>query len=200
MCPVTLKHSTEHTIDTTLQWSHIEQTSKSSIQEKKIRVLFLPADDASSTPARTNGISRDTFIQSSPPDAHTPQRDGTGSTQLHVDNFADSRDGGPSPANNSVTAGVQSAVATAATTVKNAIPSQADLQAQLNEAKAQIAKLTQQAGESSGLRQRKTDSTTDSKTPGATAVDTRQAPAGGVPIHITAGLCLVCFLLAYFLF
>ncbi len=102
--------------------------------------------------------------------------------------------------NNSAVAGVQSAVASAATTVKNAMPSQADLQAQLEEAKAQITKLTQQVSESSGLRQRKVDVGSDSKAPASMAVDTRQAPAGGVPLQITAILCLASFLLAYFLF
>ena len=56
-------------INNCLQWSHIEQTAKSSIQEKKIRVLFLAPDDASSsaTPARTNGISRDSMLSSPSP-------------------------------------------------------------------------------------------------------------------------------------
>lgn len=96
--------------------------------------------------------------------------------------------------------GVQSTVAAAAASVKNALPSQGDLQAQLDAAKAQIASLTQQASESSGLRQRKTESTGGSKAQLSTAAHTQQAPAGGVPIHITALLCLISFLLAYFLF
>jgi hypothetical protein len=90
-------------------------------------------------------------------------------------------------------------VAAAAASVTNAIPtSQAELQAQLNEAKAQIARLTQQAD--AGLRQRKAEPSRDSKAPLATAVDSRAAPAGGVSVQITAILCLISFLLAYFLF
>jgi uncharacterized protein (UPF0303 family) len=89
----------------------------------------------------------------------------------------------------------------AATRVSNAIPvSQADVNAQLAEAKATIARLTQQASEASGLRQRKTESTTDSKSQLSTAAHTQTAPAGGVSVQITALLCLVSFLLAYFLF
>lgn len=188
-------------------WTHIEQTSKSSIQEKKIRVLFLPADNAATTPAKTNGIDRDTSILSPSPEVFTPQQRGvtetTGSASHREDRLADSKNLGEakedtfSPASSG---GIQSTVGAAATSVKNAMPSQADLQAQLNEAKAQIARLTQQATESAGLRQRKTETSSGSKVQGSTAVDTRPAPAGGVPIHITAGLCLISFLLAYFLF
>lgn len=187
-------------------WSHIEQTSKSSIQEKKIRVLFLPADDAIVTPAKTNGVSRESILSSPSPEAVTPQRGGpeaTGPASLREDRQADSKSLGDNkdeaftPASSG---GVQSTVAAAATSVKNAIPSQANLQAQLDEAKAQIARLTKQAGDSTGLRQRKPESTSEAKGQLSAAVDARQAPAGGVPIHITALLCLISFLLAYFLF
>jgi len=56
-------------------WSHIEQTNKSAIQERKIRVAFIAAD--ATTPAKTNGIAhaQDTPSQqqrSPSPDAVTP--------------------------------------------------------------------------------------------------------------------------------
>jgi type II secretory pathway component PulM len=95
---------------------------------------------------------------------------------------------------------IQSTFNSAAASVSKAMPSSGDLQAQLDEAKAQIARLTQQAGEATGLRQRKTEPTRDSKQQLSAAMDTRQAPAGGVSVQITALLCLVSFLLAYFLF
>ena len=199
-------HNVDQGADFCLQWSHIEQTSKSSIQEKKIRVLFLPADDAAATPAKTNGLGRDSLLPSPSPEAFTPLRgvaDTTGPSSLRDDHSADNRSLAESHNDGYSSApsgGIQSTVAAAATSVKNAMPSQVDLQNQLNDAKAQIARLTQQVGESSGLRQRKPDAGSDSKAAASTAVDTRQAPAGGVPIHITALLCLVSFLLAYFLF
>lgn len=188
-----------------IQWAHIEQTSKSSIQEKKIRVLFLAADDATSTPAKTNGASRESLHPSSSPEAVTPQRDGTvstGAVPRPQDRPAENKNLGEikSEAHNPAATGVQSTVAAAAATVTKALPSQGDLQSQLEEAKQKIARLTQQISESSGLRQRKGESTRDSKAQLSTAVDTRQAPAGGVPIHITALLCLISFLIAYFLF
>ncbi|KAJ4365296.1 phosphatidylinositol-binding protein scs2 [Neocucurbitaria cava] len=189
-------------------WTHIEQTSKSSIQEKKIRVLFLPPHDpfGTATPAKTNGVSGDSMLSSPSPEAVTPQRgvsEAAGPVSLPRDRPADSKNLGEikdETYNPATSGGVQSTVAAAAASVKNALPSQGDLQTQLDEAKAQIARLTQQAGESTGLRQRKTESTRDAKEQLSSAVDTRQAPAGGVPIHITALLCLISFLLAYFLF
>lgn len=78
-----------------------------------------------------------------------------------------------------------------------------DLRAQLSEAKAQILKLKQQA-EDQGLRQRKSDAVNqDSReriTTGTTGMGIQQQPADGVPVQIVAALCLLSFLLAYFLF
>ena len=96
-------------------------------------------------------------------------------------------------------AGIQQTVTAAAASVSNAVPtSQAELQTQLDAAKQQIARLTQQASE--GLRQRKPESTSGAKDQLATATQQQTAPAGGVSVQITALLCLVSFLIAYFLF
>ena len=106
-------------------------------------------------------------------------------------------------AHNPAASGQQSTVAAAASGVANAIPtSSAELKAQLAEAKATISKLRQQAEQ--GLRQRKSDAVNqDSKeriAMGTTGMGVQQAPAGGVPVQIVAGLCLLSFLLAYFFF
>lgn len=96
--------------------------------------------------------------------------------------------------------GVAATVSAAAARVSNAIPvSQEDLKAQLEEAKATIARLTQQASEATGLRQRKVEPTS-SKSQLSTATHTQTTPAGGVSVPITALLCLLSFLIAYFLF
>jgi hypothetical protein len=95
---------------------------------------------------------------------------------------------------------MQSSFSSATAHVSNALPSSSDVEAQLAEAKAQIARLTQQVSEATGLRQRKTGSAQDSKQGASTSMDTRQAPAGGVSVQITALLCLISFLIAYFLF
>jgi len=190
-------------------WSHIEQTNKSSIQEKKIRVLFLAPDDAgpNATPAKTNGLSRDSMAPSPSPshEAVTPQRgvsDASGPISVPQDRPSDSKNLGEiknETFNPATGGGAQSAFNSAAASVSNAMPSSGDVEAQLAEAKAQIARLTQQVSEATGLRQRKTGSAQDSKQQVSTAT-TQQAPAGGVPVQITALLCLISFLLAYFLF
>ncbi|KAL1600279.1 phosphatidylinositol-binding protein scs2 [Nothophoma quercina] len=193
-------------------WAHIEQTAKSSIQEKKIRVLFLPADaDSSSTPARTNGVSRESMLSSPQSEAAvTPVRGPTEQAQGPVSRIEDRPAGSKNlgeieretynPSSGAgAGAGIQQTVAAAAASVSNAVPtSQAELQAQLDAAKQQIARLTQQASE--GLRQRKPDSTSGAKDQLATATQQQTAPAGGVSVQITALLCLVSFLIAYFLF
>lgn len=101
-------------------------------------------------------------------------------------------------------ASAQSTVASTATSVANAVPTSGeDIKAQLAQAKATILRLTQQ-NEEQGLRQRKTDAVNqDSReriTTGTTGMGIQQQPADGVPVQIVAALCLLSFLLAYFLF
>jgi hypothetical protein len=172
-------------------------------------VLFLPADGAAAatTPARVNGASRESLVTSATPDAVTPQRslnEPSGPVSRPEERPAGSKHLGEikdevySPA---TSGGVGATVSAAAARVSNAIPmSQEDLRVQLEEAKATISRLTAQASEATGLRQRKTESTPQGKSQLATATHTQTTPAGGVPVPITAGLCLLSFLLAYFLF
>ena len=92
----------------------------------------------------------------------------------------------------------------AASSVANAVPTSTDdVRNQLAQAKATIAKLTQQV-EEQGLRQRKTDAVNQDAreriTTGTTGLGVQQQPAEGVPVQIVAALCLLSFLLAYFLF
>ena len=48
------------------QWHQIEASAKGSIQERKIRVTYLPAQDMEMTPTRhTNGIVRTFFVSTS---------------------------------------------------------------------------------------------------------------------------------------
>jgi len=92
----------------------------------------------------------------------------------------------------------------AASSITNAMPTSGDdLRAQLDQAKATISRLTQQS-EEQGLRQRKADAVNqDSReriSTGTTGMGVQQQPAEGVPVQIVAALCLLSFLLAYFLF
>lgn len=193
-------------------WSNIEQTAKSSIQEKKIRVSFLPADGSaghdnlSPVGANTNGLSHhedEPPAYSSPsPMAVTPQRSAVGPISTPADKPFDAKTRGDAvnDAHNPTTnpAAGQSTLGAAAASVASVIPtSQADLQRSLDAANAQIKRLQEQASE--GLRQRKTTADGQEKSSVATSMQNAPAP-GGVPVQIVAGLCLLCFLIAYVLF
>lgn len=187
------------------QWSNIEQTAKSSIQEKKIRVIFLPSDDAVATP-KSNGASnhRESILSSPAVEASTPQQFSTSQSVDSIRSGPRSSESKSSLRDSTVTAASTAASTVAATVgsavagVTDAIPtSSAELQAQLAEAKATITNLRQQLD--SGLRQRKNEPARDSKEQLQTAVAPQQTP-GGVPVHITALVALLSFLLAYFLF
>lgn len=215
----------------TQQWQNVEKISKGSIEERKIRVVFLPADGTASTPQHNNvnGIVRSrtrshpfsqTLITpqhlgneappaygspapsygSPAPEAVTPGTRSANAADSH--SFNDSKTMTESASN--AAASAQSTVGAAASSVANAVPmSGDDVRAQLAQAKATIARMTQQS-EEQGLRQRKTDAVNqDSReriATGTTGMGVQQQPADGVPVQIVAALCLLSFLLAYFLF
>ncbi|KAJ9156640.1 Vesicle-associated protein 2-2 [Pleurostoma richardsiae] len=176
-------------------WDTVE---KASVQEKKIRVSFLPpADDklgAAATPVRhslTNGVEATPEVP--PPAYSSPGEQAT--TPLPPS----SRETAPEPKDNvreaspSVVSGVTAPVSKPASeqTVD-------ELKEQLAHAETTIATLKQEGG----LRQRKGIAAAAKDTPGvgelATAV--RPQTTEGVPIQYVAILCLVSFLLAYFFF
>ncbi|KAL8720350.1 MAG: hypothetical protein Q9225_002778 [Loekoesia sp. 1 TL-2023] len=188
-------------------WQNIEKVSKSSIQERKIRVVFLPADRNTSTPSHQTTHGQHLGDEAPPaygspapsfgspgPNAVTPiNRSG-------VDNIDQTDHTG----NDSTISNLQSTASNAVSNVANAIPTSGeDLRAQLADAKSEISRLTQQV-EEQGLRQRKADTVNqDSReriTAGTTGMGIQQQPADGVPVQIVAALCLLSFLLAYFFF
>lgn len=177
-------------------WSDIEKTAKSSIQERKIRVNFLPADGGASTP---NGVAAPTRHEEEPPAYSSPSPQ-FGSPAAHSavtsaePKGAGMRSMGDTNASSS-TAAASSSIGSAATAISNSVPkSQEELKQQLADAKAQIAKLTSQLGDPQ-LRQRKVQEASEKM---QTVV--QQTGETGVPVQIVAGLCLLSFLLAYFFF
>ncbi|KAK5116627.1 hypothetical protein LTR62_007301 [Meristemomyces frigidus] len=213
----------EHNHDNVTQiWQSIEQTAKGSIQEKKIRVTWLPADGSAGHDTlgagSVNGLSHHeddvppsySSPSSTSPMAVTPQRYTQGPAPM-----VDYRSADTSSSNRGLTAGSanspatepqpQSTLGAAGATISSAVASvgaaiptsQADLQKSLDSANAQIKRLQEQASE--GLRQRKT--TADGQEKSSVATSMKNAPApGGVPVQIVAGLCLLCFLIAYLFF
>lgn len=159
-------------------WSSIEKTSKGKIQEKKIRVNFLAPGSA------TNGVVQS---EEKPPSY---------SAQSPSPQF-----GSPAPTEKSTlaestrSAAEATGVAGAAAAVSNAIPgSTEELKAQLASAQNQIARLTQELKDPA-VRQRKVAEAQEK-----VAAVVQQTQDGGVPLHIVAVLCLVCFLIAYLFF
>jgi hypothetical protein len=175
-------------------WSNIEQTAKSSIQERKIKVNFLPADSGAT---QTNGVPASNHEDDQPPAysspspsaaAVTPSRDREVKTE------------GDTTLGNSIMGGAAAVgLGGAAAAVSNTIPtSQEDLRGQLDSANATIQKLRADAAE--GLRQRKPQEAAQ-KAVDSVQQSLQNAPApGGVPIQYVAALCLLCFLLAYLFF
>ena len=173
-------------------WQTIEKTNKSAIQERKIRVTFLPAD--SSTP---NGVSHP--IDEEPPAYSSPSPQ-FGSPMAATTN-AVSVESKPASAKSvgdaksSATNPASSSIGSAGTAMMNAVPTSTDdVKQQLAAAKAQIAKLTEQLSDS-GLRQRKVQEAGDKM-----QQIMPQNGDTGVPLQMVAGLCLLSFLLAYFFF
>lgn len=214
------------------QWSDIESSSssKSSIQEKKIRVNFLPAPGQvvpekhtagmASTP-RKSGLDTDDQppAYSSPvSNAVTPARSSatlpTGPVSRlesrpedakSLGNAVDSA-GSLASHDKSATAGVMEsavgAVTGAAAKTTNMLPTSSDeLKAQLESANATILRLKEQIQDNSGLRQRKGDaSAADIDTTTRQPSTAMDQAPSGVPVPVVAALCLVSFLLAYLLF
>ncbi|KAH9810120.1 (VAMP)-associated protein [Teratosphaeria destructans] len=188
-------------------WAGVEQTAKGSIQEKKIRVTFLPADGSAPSVNGVNSHHEDEHLPayaspSSSMAAVTPQKSTAGavgaiSTPSERPANATNRGEAVSTAHNPATE--QSTLGSAAAAVGNTLGvSQQDLQRQLDAANAKIKEL--QASASEGLRQRKTTSG-ESSSSGSTSTSLQHAPApGGVPVQIVAAIALLSFLIAYLFF
>ena len=205
---VAIPSDTAEGLNVTQIWSGIEQTNKSSIQEKKIRVVFLPAEGQhqsnglASSAASTGGLDNSIYHEDQPPSysspnspqAVTPQRNVVGPTST----FDEKPEGAKSrgDAVNSAHNPAQSSGIAAA--VSSAIPtSQDDVRRQLEDAKATIARLQEQA--TSGLRQRNVAGSGEKGT-AQSGLATKAGSTGGVSVQIVALLCLLCFLIAYFFF
>lgn len=171
-------------------WQNVEKTAKSSIQERKIRVNFLPA----SVGAAVNGVA--THPEEEPPaySSPTPQF-GSPLAQTPANTSAAASKPVIEPKMATSTPADSSTTANAHATVTDAVPtSNEELQEQLAAAKAQIAKLTSQLSDPQ-LRQRKVQEASEKM---QTVV--QQSNESGVPVQIVAGLCLLSFLIAYLFF
>ena len=171
-------------------WQSVEKTAKSSIQERKIRVNFLPAGAGSAVNGVPTHPEEEPPAYSSPtpqfgsPLAHTPATTSASSKAVSEPKVATS-----TPAESSST------MSNAYAAVTSAVPtSSEELQQQLAAAKAQISKLTSQLGDPQ-LRQRKVQEASEKM-----QSVVQQGNESGVPVQFVAGLCLLSFLIAYLFF
>ncbi|KAK3680622.1 PapD-like protein [Podospora appendiculata] len=188
-------------------WDSVE---KSAIQEKKIRVLWLAAVEdghiaAVSTPVRRSLANGVESTPDAPPPAYSSPNEESNAPISEPDTTSDSKQKmKESEADQSILAAAKDAtVATASTVQAAATETLEQLKEQLAKAQATIAALKEEA--TSGLRQRKPDSSAASTKSTASAPAAAQAQATrqtteGVSVKVTAILCLFSFLLAYFFF
>jgi hypothetical protein len=164
-------------------WQNIEKNAKGSIQERKIRVNFLPPSGA-----QTNGVSN----EDAPPSYTSP-------TPAFGSPAPDSKTEKSSALETTKSAAMNAAeatgVASAAAAISNAAPhSTEELKQQLAAAQAQISKLTKDLQDPQ-IRQRKVQEASEKM---QTVV--QQTQESGVTLQMTAILCLVSFLIAYLFF
>ena len=189
---------------------------KSEVQERKIRVVFLPPRGSTPAPAaqaetprkQSNAGVVSTFV--------FPLRVSPSNIVVTLRNQLESTPDVSAPAYSSPSdfiaaaeskageerdeSGLQPAAGIAASSVaKNTEPTYDELKQQLAQAEKLIAQLKQDQG---GLRQRKPGAADDGKSGPKPADLAQQVRAGteGVPVQITAILCLLSFLLAYLFF
>ncbi|KAI1331907.1 VAMP-associated protein [Xylariaceae sp. FL0255] len=179
-------------------WDTID---KSSIQEKKIRVVFLDPKTASSsaaaanvssvaTPVKANGADE---IPDSAPPAYSSPGDYAASSEVKSEDDSHLEDS-PSLA----AAAASSATTKIKSSSSSSEQSYEELRQQLIQAERTIAQLKQD--QSAGLRQRKGASEEKPDSKPAELAQAVKTSTEGVPLQITAILCLVSFLLAYIFF
>ncbi|EEP80725.1 predicted protein [Uncinocarpus reesii 1704] len=182
-------------------WQDVEKTAKHSIQERKIRVNFLPALDD----AQPNGIASEdesTTLHASPVNAkfETPSMP-TRAAPVIAEPPIQPPKFQPEPSESTILE-TPKPVAEDVKSERSTEPSEPkdDLKSQLDEARVQIQQLKQQVAENE-LRRRKV-ATEGSTSPEVTTLQqqSHSTPQMGVPLQVVAGLCLISFLLAYIFF
>ncbi|KAE8353930.1 PapD-like protein [Aspergillus coremiiformis] len=183
--------------------SIFEKAAKTSLQERKIRVNWLTAEDSpAAEQGDTNGVNvldDETPTYTSPaanfqtPAVGAASKVTSDTSPIPPPDFSDKREISTPQTNESKATPAKAAIPSAIST------SGEDLNAQLAEAKAQIQNLKDRLADQ-GLRQRKIGGETEKSTAPALQQQHPQSVEPGVPVQVVAGLCLLSFLIAYFFF
>jgi len=160
-------------------WNHLEQNYKSAIQERKIRVHYLPADGSAQ---QINGVSEhheDAGLTTSPPPYNHVD-----DSSIHVDETA-----------------IEQPVKqeTFVNTSSSSQISREELEQRLAEANAIVAKLKRENDEA-GLRRRKEDISSKGLTTGSVDLGVPVHQQSGLSVQTVAIISLIVFLLTYLLF
>ncbi|KAN0108077.1 VAMP-associated protein [Hyaloscypha variabilis] len=182
-------------------WEHVGQADKSSVQEKKIRVVYLPqgGSTVAATPLRngTNGITNGATPETAPP-AYSSQRSPSPEQAAYTPNASAAVRPEDKPSNASSLSDAKASASNPAmpSNPPPAVPlSYDELKEKLAEAQKTIAAYAQEGG----LRLRKAaKGETSNET--VNQVAHRIQATQGVPLQVVAALCLVSFLLAYLFF
>ncbi|KAF4906812.1 hypotheticall protein [Colletotrichum viniferum] len=176
----------------------LDQTDKATLQEKKIRVIWLAAEDSSNGPSASavaSTPSRHSVVNGE----HTPDVSRVYSSPSQGMDSASPQPAAPASPDvkdDTVSEKAVSTVSAASNVVANTAQVTYDeLKQKLQQAEAKIAGLQ----DTSGLRQRVKTESEKLPSPQQAAAAVRQG-AEGVPVQMVAILCLVSFLLAYFFF
>ncbi|KAI1140420.1 VAMP-associated protein [Hypoxylon sp. FL0543] len=172
-------------------WDAIE---RSSIQEKKIRVVFLPPAGASGTahletpskPTTANGAQATPDVA---PPAYSSPGEYTSSQaepKSSVEENEIKREEVPSFAG-----------AAAVSSAQSSDPSLTELKQQLAQAEKKIAQFKQ---DQNGLRQRKATNSDKPSSKAGEVAQTVRSGTEGVPVKLVAILCFLSFMLAYLFF
>ncbi|KAI9657494.1 MAG: phosphatidylinositol-binding protein scs2 [Trizodia sp. TS-e1964] len=193
-------------------WQSVDRNGRSTIQEQKIRVVFLPpsGDGGSlSTQRLTNGmygVDDSTSVGPpaySPPSPHhlaTPESSSHNSSNAR--NLRQSTPYSDTETSVAYETAPSNTVSSAVAGVSNEIPSMPELKEAVVGAK-ETAMSSIAQHDDQGLRQRKAGGESSSqkeKTPSLLATLAPTQASEGVPVQIVAILCLLSFLIAYLFF
>jgi hypothetical protein len=157
----------------------LEQNYKSAIQERKIRVHYLPADGSAQ---QLNGVTQhheDAGVSASPPPYNHVD-----DSSIHADETAIEQ---PIKQETFVNSSSSREV------------TREELEQRLAEANAAISRLKREHDES-GLRRRKEDTSIKGLTTGPVDMGVPVHQQSGISVQTAAILCLIVFLLTYLLF
>ncbi|QKX56329.1 uncharacterized protein TRUGW13939_03430 [Talaromyces rugulosus] len=179
--------------------SIFEKAPKSSVQERKIRVTWLPAkgsDGVTSTEEEPPAYSSHGGDFETP--AQFASKSVSSTSPIAQPSFEKAKSESPAESTKAATPSTGQDVKSTPTNIASS--SSINYEGQLSDAQAEIRRLKDELA--SGLRQRKTDkgSTAQGSAPLLQQQHPQAASEAGVPVQIVAALCLLSFLLAYFLF